>query len=114
MKLRKEYTCPLELVHDILRGKWKTVILWQIYFRENPSLTQLEKDIKGITQKMLLQQLNELIEFDLIFKKKSQGYPLSVEYYLTRDKGLKVIEALKIFQDLGKIYLEENEKTSHF
>jgi len=23
MKIRKEYTCPLELVHDMLKGKWK-------------------------------------------------------------------------------------------
>jgi len=107
MKLRKEYTCPLEFSLDILRGKWKTVIMWQIYYRKNPSLSQLQKDIKGISQKMLLEQLNELLEYNLIFKKKSTGYPLNVEYYLTEDKGLKVIEALKIYQDLGKIYLDE-------
>ena len=35
MKLRKEYTCPLEFIHDILRGKWKTIIMWQIYYRKN-------------------------------------------------------------------------------
>lgn len=107
MKMRKEYTCPLELVHDILRGKWKTVILWQINYRVNPSLSQLEKDIKGISQKMLLEQLKELVDHGLIFKKKSQGYPLAVEYILTEDKGRKVIEALKIFQELGEIYLRE-------
>ena len=30
MKIREEYTCPLEIVHDILKGKWKTVILYQL------------------------------------------------------------------------------------
>lgn len=30
MKLRKEYTCPLELTHDITKGKWKPLILWQL------------------------------------------------------------------------------------
>lgn len=44
MKIRKEYTCPLEFIHDILRGKWKTVIMWQIYYRKNPSLSQLQKE----------------------------------------------------------------------
>lgn len=27
MKIRNEYTCPLEIVHDMIRGKWKTIIL---------------------------------------------------------------------------------------
>ncbi len=27
MKLPKECTCPLEITHDILKGKWKTIIL---------------------------------------------------------------------------------------
>ena len=30
MKLRSDYTCPLELTHDIIRGKWKPIILWQL------------------------------------------------------------------------------------
>ena len=30
MKIRNEYTCPLELVHDIIKGKWKTIIIFQL------------------------------------------------------------------------------------
>ena len=30
MKQRNEYTCPLELTHDAIRGKWKPIILWQL------------------------------------------------------------------------------------
>ena len=26
MKMRTEYTCPLELVHDMIKGKWKPII----------------------------------------------------------------------------------------
>lgn len=25
MKIRDDYTCPLEIVHDIIKGKWKTI-----------------------------------------------------------------------------------------
>lgn len=28
MKIRETYTCPLELVHDITKGKWKTIIIF--------------------------------------------------------------------------------------
>lgn len=73
MKIREEYTCPLEIVHDILKGKWKTVILYQLKYYGVASLSDLEKGIKGINQKMLLQQLNELREFGLVDKKNMRG-----------------------------------------
>ncbi len=53
MKIRTVYTCPLELTHDMIKGKWKPIILWRL--RLGPtSLSKLERDIEGITQKMLL------------------------------------------------------------
>ena len=27
MKMRDDDTCPLELVHDMIKGKWKPIIL---------------------------------------------------------------------------------------
>lgn len=62
MKPRKEYTCPLELTHDSTKGKWKPVILWQLGKGTPMQPSELEKTIKGINQKMLLEQLSELIE----------------------------------------------------
>ena len=44
MKIREKYTCPLELTHDITRGKWKPIILWQLK-NEKKSLSSLEKEI---------------------------------------------------------------------
>ncbi len=105
MKIREEYTCPLEIVHDMLKGKWKTVILYQIKYYKEISLSDLEKSINGISQKMLLQQLNELREVELIDKTNSEGYPLKVKYFLTKDKGEKIIKALEIMQEVGIDYL---------
>ncbi len=86
------------------------VILWQINYNEKASLSQLEQDINGITQKMLLQHLKELREYGLVDKVTYDGYPLRVEYFLTEDKGKKVIEALKILQELGNEYLQEQKE----
>lgn len=110
MKIREECTCPLEIVHDILKGKWKTVILYQLKCRGTASLADLEKDIKGITQKMLLQQLNELRICDLVDKRSFEGYPLRVEYFLTKDKGERIIKALEIMQEVGIEYMKEQGK----
>ena len=104
MKFREEYVCPLEFVHDALRGKWKPVIMYQIHYRGGASLSELKKDITGISQKMLLQSLQELKECGFIDKENSAGYPLKVQYFLTVI-GRRIIDALEIFQEIGKMYL---------
>lgn len=107
MKLRAQYTCPLELVHDVLKGKWKPIILWRL--RLGPSsLSKLERDIEGISQKMLLEQLKELQDVDFIKKTVYEGYPLKVEYYLTKDKGYEILKALEIMQNIGIHMMIEN------
>ncbi len=100
MKIRTDYTCPLELTHDMIKGKWKSIILWRLRLG-NTSLAQLEKDIIGINQKMLLQHIKELVAYGFVDKKTFDGYPLKVEYFLTKDRGAQIIEALVIMQKLG-------------
>lgn len=106
MKIRKQYTCPLELTHDITRGKWKPIILWQLK-NQNKSLSSLEKEINGISQKMLLEQLKELMEFGMVDKKTFDGYPLKVEYSLTKN-GMRILDALTIMQQVGIELMKEN------
>lgn len=106
MKIRNVYTCPLELTHDLIKGKWKPIILWQLG-KGVKSLSQLEREIRGISQKMLLQQLSELLDYQIIAKHTFDGYPLKVEYNLT-DRGQKLLEAITIMQCVGIELMEEN------
>lgn len=105
--MRTEYTCPLELVHDMIKGKWKPIILWRLCFGAT-SLVKLERDIDGITQKMLLEHLRELMDYGFVEKKSFEGYPLRVEYSLTKDMGERILEALRIMQHIGIDYLKAN------
>ncbi len=110
MKIRDDYTCPLEIVHDIIKGKWKTIILYQM--KDGPKgLAELEREIEGITQKMLLEQLRELISFGLVDKKTFVGYPLRVEYSISERRGRKMIEAIDIMQMIGVDYMLEKGMT---
>lgn len=99
MKMRNEYTYPLELTHDAIRGKWKPIILWQLS-KSPQSLSFLRHSIAGVTQKMLIQQLNELIQYGFVDKTTFEGYPLQVKYDLT-DRGRKIFQAVTIMQDVG-------------
>lgn len=109
MIIREKCTCPLEIAHDIIKGKWKTMIIYQLK-NGNTSLAQLERDIDQITQKMLLQHLRELISCGIVDKIKTEGYPLHVEYYLT-ERGRKLLEAVLIMQEIGIEYMVEQGQT---
>lgn len=107
MKLRETFTCPLELTHDMLKGKWKPIILWRLRLGET-TLAQLERDIDGITQKMLLEHLKELMAFGFVAKEVSEGYPLKTVYFLTQPQGERVLAALTIMQEIGIGYMKEH------
>lgn len=105
MKIRNNPTCPLEIAHDMIRGKWKTIIIFQLR-NGVQSLASLKKSINKITEKVLIEQLDELIDYGFISKKSYQGYPRKVEYSLT-SRGKKLLEIVYQLQDLGKEYLNE-------
>ena len=106
MKKRNEYTCPLELTHDIVKGKWKPIILWQLgKGAKQPS--ELEKQILNINQKMLLEQLDELLQDGMVEKRIYDGYPLKTQYDLTQ-RGEKMLAAITIMQGIGVDIMKEN------
>lgn len=108
MKLRESYTCPLEIAHDIVRGKWKTIIVFQL--RDGGrSFSALLRSIVGVSEKMLLQQLKELRRFGLVGKSSAPGYPLHVEYFLT-PRGKQLLRAVEILQEIGAACLLEQER----
>ena len=107
MKIRNEYTCPLELAHDIIKGKWQPIILWQLGKGMPKQPSELEKIILGINQKMLLEQLGELLQTGMVEKKTYDGYPLKTQYVLTQ-RGEKMLAAITIMQDIGIDIMKEN------
>lgn len=96
----------MEIVHDIVKGKWKTLIVF-LLGKERMGLAELRRGIEGISEKMLLQQLKELREFGVVEKESFEGYPLHVEYFLTA-RGEKLLEAVKIMQEIGIEYMIEH------
>ena len=109
MKNRAAYTCPLELTQDMMKGKWKPIILWQLG-TERASLSELKNAIVGISQKMLLEHLRELKEVGIVDKKQYEGYPLKVEYFLT-ERGIRFLQIVKKMQQIGiEIMLEDGKE----
>ncbi len=96
------FVCHLDLGIDILRKKWIGVIL--CHLSEEPiRFLELQRRVKGISQKILTQQLKVLEQEDIVAKKIYSQIPPKVEYYLT-PKGLKLLPALTLIEDWAKEY----------
>jgi DNA-binding HxlR family transcriptional regulator len=87
--LQSDENCPVRKSLFILSGKWRLLILFQINERVI-RYGELKKTIPGISEKMLIQELNFLVEHKLVTKKWFPEIPPKVEYRLT-DKGLNTL-----------------------
>ncbi|MBT4108508.1 MAG: helix-turn-helix transcriptional regulator [Pelagibacterales bacterium] len=73
--------CPVERSLELVNKKWKICILWKLQ-KGILRYSQLKKEMKDITEKMLIQQLKELERDKLIIKIDYKVMPLKVEYKL--------------------------------
>lgn len=67
---------------DILSGKWKVSIIGSLRFGKR-RFKDLQRDIGGITAKMLSKELRDLEMNELVSRKVYDTKPVSVEYELT-------------------------------
>lgn len=67
---------------DILRGKWKVHIIGALRFGKR-RFKELQRDVDGITAKMLSKELRELEMNELVSRTVYDSMPVTVEYELT-------------------------------
>jgi DNA-binding HxlR family transcriptional regulator len=74
--------CPAETTLKLMSGRWKILILISV-FDGVKRFGQLQKELEGISQKVLTQQLRELESDGLIHREVYPEIPPKVEYSLT-------------------------------
>jgi len=111
--LKENVKCPVQLVIEMISGKWKLFILGEL-MKGTRRFSQLQKAIPGITQKMLTKQLRELESAGLIKRKVYPQIPPKVEYSLT-DIGKKLNKVFDAIHQWGEEYIQllKNEN-NHF
>jgi DNA-binding HxlR family transcriptional regulator len=96
--------CGLDLVGEVLYGKWKIRILWFIHEgHKRPS--ELQRKIPDVTRRVLNVQLKELEHHELITKKIFPVVPPKVEYSLT-DFGRTLIPLISSIGVWGEKHQE--------
>ena len=80
---QSDENCPVRKSLALLGGKWTLLILFQINERVI-RYGELKRTIPGISEKMLIQELNFLVEHKFVSKKSFPEIPPRVEYSLTK------------------------------
>jgi len=74
--------CPAEFTLAMIGGRWKIPIIFHL-LAGRQRFSELSRALKGVTQKMLTQQLREMERNGLVERKIYPQVPPKVEYALT-------------------------------
>ncbi len=103
-KIKKPFSCGLGPAFDVIGGRWKATILWELH--EAPvRFGELKKRIEGITEKVLIVQLREMETHGLVNRNAYDELPLRVEYSLT-NSGHQLNTALDPLAEWGKQFVQ--------
>ena len=97
--LQSDENCPVRKSLAILGGKWTLLILFQLNERVL-RYGELKRTIPGISEKVLIQELNFLVEHKFISKKSFPEIPPRVEYRLTK-LGLNTLPIVDKLAEFG-------------
>lgn len=78
----KQYHMGIEATLEVIGGKWKALIICLLMTGVKRT-SEFQRNIQGISQKVLIQQLRELERDGLVTRYVYQQMPPKVEYSLT-------------------------------
>lgn len=99
------YQCEIELTLEILSGKWKALILWNLHLHTVIRYNEFRRLMPNVTQKMLTQQLKELENYCIVSRTAYPTVPPTVEYRLT-ELGEQLIPIMAAMDQWGKNYVK--------
>ncbi|MFJ4120328.1 transcriptional regulator [Streptomyces sp. FT05W] len=88
------YICGIDAALDVVSGKWKGLILWELEAHGTRRFGELRRGLVGVSEKMLTQHLREMEEDGLVHRKVYAEVPPRVEYSLT-EHGRTLNQALQ-------------------
>ena len=74
--------CPVTQTQDIIAGKWKIIILWNLS-TQTRRFNELQRLLPNISKGILTRQLRELEEDRMVHREVYKEVPPRVEYSLT-------------------------------
>jgi DNA-binding HxlR family transcriptional regulator len=82
---RGPYICGIDAGMDVVSGKWKSLILWELDAHPVRRFGELRRGLPGVSEKMLVQHLREMEADGLVHREVYPEVPPKVEYSLTEE-----------------------------
>ena len=96
--------CPIDAMLSVIDGRWKGTILWRL--SAGPMRTsELRRSIPGITERMLIRHLQELVADGILLRQEQKRIPPCV-YYSISKYGLTLLPVLETICAWGRNHLE--------
>lgn len=93
--------CAVTHALEIIGGKWRLPIIWELSAQESIRYNELKRRLDGITNIMLTRALQGLEENGLVRRLELCQVPPHVEYSLTESCN-QLLPALEIINEWGK------------
>jgi DNA-binding HxlR family transcriptional regulator len=101
---KKDISCLAETTLKVISGRWKLLILHELYFRSN-RFGELRRALAGISEKILSQELRQLESDGIIVRTLLEDRPIKVEYAVT-PLGEQLKPIISAMHDWGSMYLK--------
>ncbi|MFD7990682.1 winged helix-turn-helix transcriptional regulator [Streptomyces mexicanus] len=95
------YICGIDAALDVVSGKWKGLVLWELHIHGVRRFAELRRALPGVSEKMLTQHLRQMEEDGLVHRRVYAEVPPRVEYSLT-ESGAALNEALRPLGEWGR------------
>ena len=96
--------CPIDAMLSVIDGRWKGTILWRLL--DGPMRTsELRRSIPGITERMLIRHLQELVRDGIVVRDEDGGVPVCVRYSIS-EYGMTMVPVLEVICAWGTRHLE--------
>ncbi|MGM9533032.1 winged helix-turn-helix transcriptional regulator [Intestinibacter sp.] len=93
--------CPVKFTLDVLNGKWKMKLIWELIKEEPLRYNELQRRLDGISNVVLSKTLKELMKLNIVNRVQFNEIPPHVEYSLT-PIGKELIDVFEVLYDWGK------------
>lgn len=103
--------CPMRRTLEILSGKWRTHVIYELCKRESCRFGQLKKAVPRITNTMLSSTLKDLEALGILRREQFNEIPPHVEYSLT-EKGRALLPVFTELAKWGEQYIDAEEGDS--
>ena len=103
--------CPIDAALSVVDGRWKGTILWRL--SAGPLRTsELRRSIPGITERMLIRHLKDLVADGILIRLEESSIPPCVRYTIS-PYGWTLVPHLESLCAWGRKHLQKATHKVH-